>query len=107
MNNPDETRHRRDHGSPLGSGVPGTSLAALSGRQRAIAWLIAQGQTNHQIGAEVGLNGASVAEEVEQLRRALGVSTRLHLAMLVRQHGPIGGTRPAARPTGLTGTEAR
>jgi hypothetical protein len=48
-----------------------------------------------------------VAEEVEQLRRALGVSTRLHLAMLVRQHGPIGGTRSAARPTGLTATEAR
>jgi DNA-binding NarL/FixJ family response regulator len=92
MNNPEQTGQSPDRGSPVGPGVSGTDLALLSDRQRTIAWLIAQGHTNHQIGAEVELDRASVAEQVEQVRRALGVSTRLQLAVVVRQHGPLGAT---------------
>jgi DNA-binding NarL/FixJ family response regulator len=99
MNNPQQAARKAEgDGSVVGQGLHGRDLAWLSERQRTIARLIAQGHTNQQIGAEVNLDRVAVAEEVEQLGRALGVQTRLQLAIVVRQHdAPAASDQPGKR----------
>ena len=67
-----------------------------------IARLIAPGHTDQEIGVEIHLDRAVVAEEVEHLRAALGLATRLQIAVPAMQPGPAPGhghARPEANRT--------
>src|SRR5919202_4072731 len=94
---------RHDTGSPGEASVPRPDLTCMTPtRQRTIVRLIARGHTGREIGVEVDLNPAVVAEEVEHLRAALGLRTRLHIAALAMQQGPVPGDGDA-RQEGAAG----
>ena len=80
-----------DNGPPGEASVPTTDLTCMTPRQRTIARLIARGHTNQEIGVEVNLDRAAVAEEIEHLRAALGLGTRLQVAVLAMERAPVPG----------------
>jgi DNA-binding NarL/FixJ family response regulator len=90
MNDLEHPGCRHDNGPPGEASIPTTDLTCMTPRQRTIARLIARGHTNQEIGVEVNLDRAAVAEEVEHLRAALGLGTRLQIAVLAMGHDPGG-----------------
>jgi DNA-binding CsgD family transcriptional regulator len=63
-------------------------VAALSGRAREVAELIAQGMTNKQIAAALFLSQRTIEDHVSQLFRKLGVSSRTEVAREIARVGP-------------------
>jgi predicted ATPase/DNA-binding CsgD family transcriptional regulator len=59
----------------------------LSGREREVAALVAQGLTNRQIAARLYVSVRTVETHVRHVREALGLQTRAHVAAWVAQHG--------------------
>src|SRR5262249_11787219 len=55
-------------------------VAALSGREREVADLIAQGRTNRAIGAALYVSERTVENHVSHIFRKLGVSSRAEVA---------------------------
>ncbi|MFE7134156.1 LuxR C-terminal-related transcriptional regulator [Streptomyces sp. NPDC057638] len=70
---------RTDGGTPL----PGT----LTARESAVAALVAEGLTNRQIAARLGLSPSTVATHLDRVRDKLGVRSRTQIALRVA-HGP-------------------
>jgi ATP/maltotriose-dependent transcriptional regulator MalT len=69
------TRGRRGTGSD--------GLAALSGREREIALLVAQGRTNREIGGELFLSPKTVESHLTHVFAKLGVASRAEVAEAV------------------------
>jgi ATP/maltotriose-dependent transcriptional regulator MalT len=69
---------RQRRGAPAGGG-----LQALSGREREVAGLVAQGRTNRQIAAELYLSEKTVESHLSRVFAKLGVSSRAEVAEAV------------------------
>jgi DNA-binding NarL/FixJ family response regulator len=74
-------RHRRS--SPARH--DGSALATLTGREREVAELVAEGRTNPQIATALFLSSKTVETHVRNAFHKLHVSSRLELARLVDQ----------------------
>lgn len=70
--------------SPLPSPSPSSALAALSSREREVARLVAEGLTNLNIGARLGIAETTVAVHLRKIYGKLGVCSRVQLAMRCR-----------------------
>ncbi|MEU9111297.1 LuxR C-terminal-related transcriptional regulator [Streptomyces sp. NPDC048483] len=86
-------------GDPVNDGArDATALDARSGelpltqRESAVARLVAEGMTNRQIAAHLGLSKSTVASHLDRVRDKLGVRTRTQIAVRVtgRGGGPAG-----------------
>jgi DNA-binding CsgD family transcriptional regulator len=64
-------------------GAGGEGLAALSGREREIARLVALGRTNREIGGELFLSPKTVETHLTHVFAKLGVASRAEVAELV------------------------
>jgi DNA-binding NarL/FixJ family response regulator len=84
---------RQRRGAPAGGG-----LQALSGREREVAGLVAQGRTNRQIAAELYLSEKTVESHLSRVFSKLGVSSRAEVAETVGREGS--GTSPMVRQSG-------
>lgn len=67
-----------------------TALSSLTGREREIVHLIAEGMTNKEIGRSLGISPATVKAHVERLIAKLGVTDRTQAAVLASRHLPAG-----------------
>ena len=61
----------------------GEGLDALSGRERQIAELVAEGRTNREIGAEVFLSEKTIEGHLTRIFAKLGVTSRVEVAEVV------------------------
>lgn len=66
------------------------ALSSLTGREREIVHLIAEGMTNKEIGRSLGISPATVKAHVERLIAKLGVTDRTQAAVLASRHLPAG-----------------
>jgi DNA-binding CsgD family transcriptional regulator len=85
----------------------GDELARLTGRQRDVAALVADGRTNAEIAASLGLTEGTVANHMEQAMRRLELRSRAQLAVWAYRHGlyrpddadePLGSAPPTQTP---------
>ncbi len=62
----------------------------LTGRESAVAELVAEGMTNQQIASHLGLSKSTVAGHLDRVRDKLGVRSRTQIAVRVagRPEGP-------------------
>jgi DNA-binding NarL/FixJ family response regulator len=60
--------------------VPPSAFAALTPREKQIAYLAAQGLTNRQISAETGLSVNTISNHLKRVYAKLGVQSRTELA---------------------------
>ncbi len=65
-------------------------FAPLSPRQQDVAWLVAKGQTNYQIGCELGITENTVKLYVSQVLRLTHMSNRTQLALALSPHASAG-----------------
>ena len=79
----------------------GEGLDALSGREREIAELVAEGRTNREIGGELFLSEKTVEGHLTRIFGKLGVTSRVEVAEAVgRTRSPVepqGGQTPLGR----------
>jgi DNA-binding NarL/FixJ family response regulator len=75
----------RGEGSTSASGA----LAQLTGRERQVLLGIAQGHTNREIGAQLGISARTVESHRENLMRKLGVRTVAGLTRLALEAGLV------------------
>ena len=83
----------------------GHELARLTARQRAVAALVADGRTNAEIAASLGLTEGTVANHMEQALRRLELRSRAQLAVWAYRHGlyrPDDDTDEPSAPTDAT-----
>src|SRR5918911_1310302 len=97
MNHPTLTGRGPGAGPASQPNLPWTDLGSLSPRQREIARLIARSHTDREIGADLDLDRALVADQVEHLRQVLGFDTRLQIAALVQRQDPLGGDQESGQ----------
>lgn len=71
--------------TPRPSAPADPRLASLTPRQRKVLALVAQGLTNRQIAAELGLSEKTVKNTVSAILLALGVSRRVEAAVFATQ----------------------
>ncbi|EJJ28658.1 response regulator [Rhizobium sp. CF142] len=58
----------------------------LTRREHEVAWLVAAGKSNREIGDELGISEATVETHRKHLKRKLGVSTTADLVRFVLEH---------------------
>ena len=76
--------------SALARPIPGDSaLASLSPRELDILRGIARGASNKEIAREYGIVETTVKIHVQHILRKLGVSSRVHAAVLATEHGVL------------------
>lgn len=63
-------------------------LTGLTGRERQVAYAVARGLSNVDIGRELAMNEAAVKAHVSRTLTKLGLANRVQLALLVRDAGP-------------------
>ena len=68
--------------------APASRLAALSPREQEILRGIARGQGNKEIARTLGIAETTVKIHVQHILRKLGVSSRVHAAVIASEHGP-------------------
>jgi RNA polymerase sigma factor (sigma-70 family) len=61
------------------------ALATLTPREREILDWLAEGKSNWEIGQIVGCSEETVKKHLQRTYRKLGVETRMHAAILLRQ----------------------
>ena len=61
------------------------ALSKFSPRLQQVALLVAQGLSNREIAAELGISVYTVRNEVSSILRKLNVRTRHHIAFVVRK----------------------
>jgi two-component system response regulator DevR len=69
------------------SGQSGDAGQPLSKRQRTILGLVADGQSNREIAAQVHLSELTVKSYIEDLLKLLGARNRVHAAILATRRG--------------------
>ena len=82
-----------------GKAGSGDGLDALSGREREIADLVAEGRTNREIAAALFLSQKTVENHMTRIFGKLGVSSRLQVATAIERERH-GGTAREPLPTG-------
>jgi DNA-binding NarL/FixJ family response regulator len=63
----------------------GDGLGALSGREREVADLVAEGRTNREIAAALYLSEKTVENHMTRIFGKLGVTSRLHVATAIER----------------------
>ncbi|MER5459541.1 LuxR C-terminal-related transcriptional regulator [Streptomyces sp. NPDC002668] len=71
-----------DGGGGIGSGTGG-GRSALTGREAAVAALVAEGLTNREIAARLDLSASTVATHLDNVRDKLGMRSRTQIALWV------------------------
>ena len=71
-------------------GHPG--LVQLTGRQRRVLTLVAEGKSNQEIGDELGVAATTVRDILTRVRAKLGVTSRTRLVRFAYEHGLSGFT---------------
>jgi DNA-binding CsgD family transcriptional regulator len=79
----------------------GHELARLTARQRDVAALVADGRTNAEIAARLGLTEGTVANHLEQAMRRLDLRSRSQLAVWAYRHGLYRPDDEAVEPADL------
>jgi len=59
----------------------------LTPLQENIAALVTEGLSNHEIAARLAVTPEAVSDEITHVFRALGLFTRVHLAVWTMEHG--------------------
>ncbi len=77
----------RRRGSEAKAAAPPRATDVLTGREREILVHIAQGKTNKEIGAELGISTRTVEAHRDSLMRKLGIRTVAGLTRLVLEQG--------------------
>ena len=77
-------------------GPPG--LAQLTGRERRVVAMLAQGRSNREIGEGLGLATTTVRNILTRIRAKLGVTSRTRLVRFAYEHGLIGFTSDNPSP---------
>ena len=75
-----------------------TARATLSRRETEILHLVAEGQSNKEIAAVLGISDQTVKNNITSLLRKLGVHDRTQAVIHALRHGWIESTATAARP---------
>jgi DNA-binding NarL/FixJ family response regulator len=70
-------------------------LDELSGRELEVFRLIAQGQSNAEIGQELFIEESTVKTHVTHILQKLGLRDRVHVVLLAHQTGLLDGDAPA------------
>ncbi|MGY5075517.1 ATP-binding protein [Streptomyces nigrescens] len=84
---------RQESVQTAGSGrVDAVGQPPLTGRESAVAELVAEGMTNQQIASHLGLAKSTVAGHLDRVRDKLGVRSRTQIA--VRVTGRVAGPEP-------------
>jgi DNA-binding NarL/FixJ family response regulator len=76
----------RDRPNP---GAENSHLGQLTGRERDVLALIAQGRSNKRIALELGISEKTVKTHVGHVLAKLGVTDRTQAALLAVQHGLV------------------
>ncbi|MFR0354924.1 response regulator [Streptomyces sediminimaris] len=78
-------------GAPAADAPPGASerLAALTGRDREIATRVAQGRSNAEIAARLGVSPLTVRTRVRRIMTELGARDRAQLVVLAHRSGAL------------------
>ncbi|MEP7023529.1 MAG: LuxR C-terminal-related transcriptional regulator, partial [Actinomycetota bacterium] len=79
------------HRAPARRQRPG----GLTAREAEVLALLARGQSNKQIAAELVLSPKTAANHVEHIYAKLGVSSRAAATLFATQHGLMGAFEPA------------
>ena len=69
----------------------GQSREGLTGREREVVSLVAQGLTNGQIAAALGISATTAKWHVSQILRKLNISRRVGLAVYALKTGQVEG----------------
>src|SRR5215203_3233148 len=82
----------RDKADPPTSPAPqesstGEPALSLSGREREVSVLVAQGFTNRQISTELGISGRTAGNHVGKILGKLGLRSRAQIASWATEHG--------------------
>jgi DNA-binding CsgD family transcriptional regulator/tetratricopeptide (TPR) repeat protein len=77
--------------------------SALTRRERQVAELVAEGATNLQIGARLGVSAGTVATHLKSIRARLGLSTRAHIAAWATRQPSAGQPSPVVDRSGTAG----
>lgn len=75
----------REAAQVVGGQSPGLQQVKLSAREREVADLVAQGLTNSEISAQLGINLDSVKNHIRALFRKFGCKNRTSLLLCVKQ----------------------
>ncbi|MFF3324346.1 ATP-binding protein [Streptomyces sp. NPDC002889] len=62
---------------------------SLTGRESAVAALVAEGLTNREIAARLGLSASTVATHLDNVRDKLGIRSRTRIALWVAERGRV------------------
>jgi DNA-binding NarL/FixJ family response regulator len=79
---------------PQSASPPSTLLASVTGREREVLLLVAEGLSNHEIGARLHITAGTAKTHVAHLLTKLGARDRIQLVILAYQNGLVG--RPAS-----------
>lgn len=81
---------RSVHGDPgveARRAAAATSMAGLTGRERAVCVLVARGMTNSAVGARLFMSEATVKTHLASAQARLGVGNRVEVAVLIERVG--------------------
>ncbi|WP_190139946.1 response regulator [Streptomyces longispororuber] len=97
----------RAHPGPGGGadGADRARVARLTGRERDVLVLVAEGLTNADIGIRLHLSAGTVKDHVSAILTKLRVTSRVQAALLAERAGLLGGAAPG--PGEPTAREAR
>jgi DNA-binding NarL/FixJ family response regulator len=73
----------------LPSSKPADPAAALSGREREVLLLVAQGMANKQVARQLGISERTVKAHLGNVFRHIGVADRTSAALWARDHGVV------------------
>jgi DNA-binding NarL/FixJ family response regulator len=71
----------------------------LSGRERQVLSLLAQGLRNQEVGSRLGISAETVKSHVQRILRSLGARNRAHAVLLASQHGLLDPAAPGRLET--------
>ncbi|MFE7772748.1 ATP-binding protein [Streptomyces sp. NPDC057445] len=74
------------HRAHEGRATDGSHTSPLTGREAAVAALVADGLTNREIAVRLGLSASTVSTHLDNVRDKLGLRSRTQIALWIRRH---------------------